>query len=101
MGIETEWENPDNIVGPKEKEIEFDKILGQGKPRTKTKVYRLKLSQDVIPLAHSSNSNNYPTLGTNPASSLLHGRLRIGSPAKYNLCVTVFLFEAKLISFYS
>jgi len=60
FGIETEWENPDNIVGPKETEIEFDKTLGQGKPRTKAKVYRpaIKLSQDVIPLAHSSNSNN-------------------------------------------
>jgi hypothetical protein len=35
FGIETEWDNPaNNIVGPKETEIEFDKILGQDKHRT-------------------------------------------------------------------
>ena len=65
FGLETEWDDPaNNIVGPKETEIEFDKILGQDKPRTKAKVCRptIKLSQDVIPLAHSSNSNNYPVV---------------------------------------
>jgi hypothetical protein len=52
FGIETEWDNPENnLVGPKETEIEFDKILGQDKPRTKAKVYRpaIKLFQDVSP----------------------------------------------------
>ena len=45
-------------MGPKEIEIEFDAILGQDKPRTKAKVYRpvRKLSQDIIPLTHSSDS---------------------------------------------
>ena len=41
FGLETEWDDPtNNMVGPKETEIEFDKILGQGKPRTKANVYR-------------------------------------------------------------
>ena len=65
FGLETEWDNPaNNIVGPKETEIEFDKILGQDEPRTKVKVYRpvRKLSEVVIPLVHSSNSNNYPVV---------------------------------------
>lgn len=59
FGLETEWDNlQKNIVGPKEIEIEFDAILGQDKPRTKAKVYRpvRKLSQDIIPLTHSSDS---------------------------------------------
>ena len=59
FGLETEWDDPaNNIVGPKETEIEFDKILGQDTPRTKPNVYRpvRKLSQDVIPLVHSSDS---------------------------------------------
>jgi hypothetical protein len=50
-------------VGPKEADIETDKILlEQDKPATttKAKVYRpvSKLSQDVIPLAHCWNWNN-------------------------------------------
>jgi hypothetical protein len=50
-------------MGPREVDIEFDKILlGQDKPATttKAKVYRpvRKLSQDVLPLAHCSNWNN-------------------------------------------
>jgi hypothetical protein len=71
FGLETEWDDPaNNIVGPKETEIEFDKILGQDEPRTKVKVYRpvRKLSGDVIPLVHSSdslwnnNNNIYPVV---------------------------------------
>ena len=64
FGLETEWDHPEkNIVGPKEVDVEFDKILlEQDKPATttKVKVYRpvSKLSQDVIPLAHCSNWNN-------------------------------------------
>jgi hypothetical protein len=52
------------MVGPKETEIEFDKILGQDEPRTKVKVYRpvRKLSEGVIPLGYCSslwkNNNN-------------------------------------------
>ena len=36
-------------------------VMFQGERRTKAKVYRpaVKLSQNVIPLAHSPNSNNY------------------------------------------
>ena len=64
FGLETEWDHPEkNIVGPKEVDVEFDKILvEQDKPATttKVKVYRpvSKLSQHVIPLAHCSNWNN-------------------------------------------
>ena len=60
FGLETEWDHPEkNIVGPKEADIEFDKILGQDKPRTKAMVYRpvRKLSKSVIPLAHCLNWN--------------------------------------------
>jgi len=59
FGLETQWDDPDNnIVGPKETEIEFDKILGQNIPKTKAKVCRpvRKLSQDVIPLVRCSDS---------------------------------------------
>ena len=62
--LDTEWDHPEkNIVGPKEVDVEFDKILvEQDKPATttKVKVYRpvSKLSQDVIPLAHCSNWYN-------------------------------------------
>jgi hypothetical protein len=58
------YDHPENnIVGPKEVDIEIDKILlEQDKPATttKAKVYRLvsKLSQDVISLSHCSNWNN-------------------------------------------
>ena len=58
------WDHPENnIVGPKEVDIEIDKILlEQDKPATttKVKVYRpvSKLSQHVIPLAHCSNWYN-------------------------------------------
>jgi hypothetical protein len=65
FGLETEWDDPvNNKVGPKETEIKFDKILSHDEPRTKVKVYRpvRKLSQDVIPLVHSSNFNNYPVV---------------------------------------
>jgi hypothetical protein len=55
FGLETVWDHPENnIVGPKEVDIEIDKILlGQEKAATtttKAKVYRpvSKLSQDVI-----------------------------------------------------
>jgi hypothetical protein len=54
FGLETVWDHPENnIVGPKEVDIEIDKILlEQDKPATttKAKVYRpvSKLSQDVI-----------------------------------------------------
>ena len=41
FGLVTEWDNPsNNILGPKETDIEFDKIVGQDKPGTKAKVYR-------------------------------------------------------------
>jgi hypothetical protein len=69
--LETEWDNPANdTIGPKETEIKFDKILGQDEPRTKAKVYRpvRKLSEDVIPLVHCSdslwnkNNNIYPVV---------------------------------------
>jgi hypothetical protein len=68
FSLETEWDDPtNNIVGPQEAEIEFDKLLGQDTPKTKAKVYRpvRKLSQGVIPLARCSNSlwnNNYDNI---------------------------------------
>src|SRR5215469_8835686 len=69
FGLETEWDNAaNNIVGPKETEIKFDKILGHDELTTKAKVYRpvRKSSEDVIPLVHCSdslwnkNNNIYP-----------------------------------------
>jgi hypothetical protein len=36
FGLDTESDGPaNNIVGPKETEIKFDKILGRDKPRTR------------------------------------------------------------------
>jgi hypothetical protein len=65
FGLETEWDHPEkDIVGPKEVDIEIDKILLEQEKAatttTKAKVYRpvRKLSQDVIPLAHCSNWYN-------------------------------------------
>jgi hypothetical protein len=55
FGLETVWDHPENnIVGPKEVDIEIDKILLEQEKAatttTKAKVYRPvgKLSQDVI-----------------------------------------------------
>jgi hypothetical protein len=72
FGLETVWDDPaNNIAGPKETEIKFDKILGHDEPRTKVKVYRpvRKLSEGVIPLVRCSdalwnnnNNNIYPVV---------------------------------------
>ena len=75
FGLETEWDNLEkNIVGSYEIDIEFENIILVQDKRTKAnKVYRpvRKLSQDIIPLAHSSdsawnnddnNSNIYPVV---------------------------------------
>ena len=90
---ETEWDNPTNdIVGPKETEIEFDNILGQDKPGTKAKVYRpaIKLSQDVIPLAHSSNSNNYPVVAVKFGRGfLIHTGMSLDEEREYKLLLDI------------
>ena len=57
--IENEWDHPEKgIVGPTEVEIEFDKILGNDKLKTRAKVYRpiRKLSDNVRPLVHCPES---------------------------------------------
>jgi hypothetical protein len=57
--VETAWDHPEReIVGPIEVEIEFDKILGNDKPKTKAKVYRpvRQLSDNFLPLLHVSES---------------------------------------------
>jgi hypothetical protein len=93
FGLETEWDDPaNNIVGPKETEIEFDKILGQDKPRTKAMVYRpaIKLSQDVIPLAHSSNSNNYPVVAVKFGRGfLIHTGMSLDEEKEYKLLLDI------------
>ena len=79
-------------MGPKETEIEFDKILGQDKPRTKAKVYRpaIKLSQDVIPLAHSSNSNNYPVVAVKFGRGfLIHTGMSLDEEREYKLLLDI------------
>ena len=93
FGLETEWDDPaNNKVGPKETEIEFDNILGQDKPRTKAKVYRsaIKLSQDVIPLAHSSNSNNYPVVAVKFGRGfLIHTGMSLDEEREYRLLLDI------------
>jgi hypothetical protein len=99
FGLETEWDDPaNNIVGPKETEIEFDKILGQDTPRTKAKVYRpvRKLSQDVIPLVHSSNSfwnnnnNIYPVAGAKFGRGfLIHTGISLDEEREYKTLLDI------------
>ncbi len=93
FGLETQWDDPaNNIVGPKETEVEFDDILGQDKPRTKAKVYRpaVKLSQDVIPLAHSSNSNNYPVVAVKFGRGfLIHTGMSLEEEREYKLLLDI------------
>lgn len=93
FGLDTEWDNPtNNIVGPKETEVEFDNILGQDKPRSKAKVYRpaIKLSQDVIPLAHSSNSNIYPVVAIKFGRGfLIHTGMSIDEEREYKLLLDI------------
>ena len=36
------------VCGPKELEIEFDKLLGQDTPKTKAKVYRSRKVREMI-----------------------------------------------------
>jgi hypothetical protein len=41
--VETEWDHPEKeIVGPIEVEIEFDKILGNDKPKTRAKAKKAR-----------------------------------------------------------
>jgi hypothetical protein len=82
FGLETEWDDPaNNIVGPKETEIEFDKLLGQDTPKTKAKVYRpvRKLSQVIIPCPRCSdllwnNNNNISNNNIYPVFAVKFGR---------------------------
>jgi len=83
-----EWDD----VAPKETEIEFDKILGQGKPRAKAKVYRpsIKLHQDVIPLAHSSNSNNFPIVAVKFGRGfLIHTGMSLDEERDYKILLDI------------
>lgn len=60
FNVETEWDYPNKgIVGPKEIDIEFDKLLGNDRPKTRATVYRpvKELSPNIIPLVHSSSHN--------------------------------------------
>jgi hypothetical protein len=93
FSLETEWDNPaNNMVVPRETEIEFDNILGQDKPRTKAKVYRpaIKLSQDVIPLARSSNSNKYPVVAVKFGRGfLIHTGMSLDEEREYELLLDI------------
>ena len=91
-------------MGPKEVEIEFDKLLGQDTPKTKAKVYRpeRKLSQNVIPLARcseflSNNNNNnniYPVVAVKFGRGyLIHTGMSLDEEREYKLllnCLTYF-----------
>ena len=58
--VETEWDHPEKeIVGPIEVEIEYGKILGNDRLKTKARVYRpvrQQLSDKFQPLVHSPES---------------------------------------------
>jgi hypothetical protein len=59
---------------------------------TKAKVYRpaIKLSQDVIPLAHSSNSNNYPILAVKFGRGfLIHTGMNLDEEREYKLLLDI------------
>lgn len=96
--METEWDNPSNkIVGPKETEVEFNRILGQNEPRTKAKVCRpvRKLSQDIIPLAHSSdplwnNNNIYPVVAVKFGRGfLIHIGMSLDEEREYKILLDI------------
>jgi hypothetical protein len=99
FGLETEWDNPaNNMIGPKETEIEFDEVLGQDKPRTKVKVFRpiRKLSQDVIPLVHRSdsllNNNNkiYPVVAVKFGRGfLIHTGMSLDEEREYKTLLDI------------
>jgi hypothetical protein len=57
--VETEWDHPEKeIVGPIEVKIEYDKILGNDRLKTKARVYRpvRQLPDKFQPLVHSPES---------------------------------------------
>jgi hypothetical protein len=85
-------------VGPKEAEIEFDKLLGQDTPKTKAKVYRpvRKLSQGVIPLARCSdslwnnNDNIYPIVAVKFGRGyLIHTGMSLDDEREYNTLLDI------------
>jgi hypothetical protein len=100
FGLETEWDDPsNNIVGPQEVEIEFDKLLGQDTPKTKAKIYRpvRKLSQGVIPLARCSNSlwninndNIYPVVAVKFGRGyLIHTGMSLDEEREYKTLLDI------------
>jgi hypothetical protein len=73
--VETEWDHPETeIVGPIEVEIEYDKILGNDRLKTKARVYRpvRQLSDKFQPLVHSSESLWGGTVY--PVTAIMFGR---------------------------
>lgn len=105
FGLETEWDRPEkNIIGPKEIDIEFDKILGQDTPKTISRVYRpvRKLSQGVIPLVRSyssdsiwnsnnnSNNNIYPVVAVKFGRGfLIHTGMSLDEEREYKILMDI------------
>jgi hypothetical protein len=95
--IETEWDRPEvNIVGPQEVDIEFDELLSEDKPKTRAKVYRpvKELSNNVIPLAHSSNSsiwgNVYPVIAIKIGRGfLIHTGMSLDDEREYKVLLDI------------
>lgn len=95
--VKTEWDNLEsNIVGPQEINIEFDRLLGNDKPKTKAKVYRpvRELSGNVIPLAHSYDNqiwnNVYPVVAVKFGRGfLIHAGMNLDNEREYELLIDI------------
>jgi hypothetical protein len=95
--VKTEWDNLEsNIVGPQEINIEFNKLLGNDKPKTKAKVYRpvRELSDNVIPLAHSYDNqiwnNVYPVVAIKFGRGfLIHSGMSLDNEREYKILLDV------------
>ena len=95
--VKTEWDNLEsNIVGPQEINIEFDRLLGNDKPKTKAKVYRpvRELSGNVIPLAHSYDNqiwnNVYPVVAVKFGRGfLIHIGMNLDNEREYEILLDI------------
>jgi hypothetical protein len=94
--VETEWDQPEKeIVGPKEVEVEFDELLGNGKLKTKAKVYRpaRRLSDNFRPLVHSPASiwgRVYPVVAIKFGRGfLIHTGMNLDEEREYKLLLEV------------
>jgi hypothetical protein len=93
FNVDTEWDRQDrNIIGPQEIDIEFDGLLDESKLKMKAKVYRPvnKLSDTIIPLAHSFNNsiwgNLYPIVAIKFGRGfLIHTGMSLDEEREYKI----------------